>query len=82
MGDNVGVNSHTLSLFIEFNGQGPWLINTRYLGNQEHTPSFLKFTIRDRRKNTETVKVLKMQNEKVNYRFLKLSGEQIVLVTG
>lgn len=62
------------SFAIEDAGKEEWLVNAKYLGNQQNTPSYLKFTIKNNKKGSEVIKVLKLQNKDVNYRFLSLSS--------
>lgn len=74
-------NSSTMNLSNSFAipdiSKGNWLINVKYLGNQENTPSFLKFTIRNKKKDTEIIKVLKLHTKGVNYKFLNLSMQNV-----
>lgn len=65
------------SFAIEDIGQGPWKINTRYLGNKENTPSHLKFTIKNNQKGSETVKVLSLEKSDVNYRTMDISKNEV-----
>ncbi|CAN0376957.1 unnamed protein product, partial [Ectocarpus sp. 4 AP-2014] len=44
------------SFAIEDISKGEWLVNTKYLGNQKNTPSYLKFTIKNNKKGTEVIK--------------------------
>lgn len=56
---------------------GEWLVNVKYLGNIENTPSYLKVTIRDTQKGQEIIKVLKLMEKDINYKFLSLSPSKI-----
>ncbi|WP_411031918.1 carboxypeptidase-like regulatory domain-containing protein [Spongiimicrobium sp. 3-5] len=67
------------SFGIQDIGAGPWILNTKYIGNLENTPTHLKFTIRENNKSKETVKVLKLQQKNVNYRFLDISATNIAV---
>lgn len=58
--------------------KGGWMVNVRYLGNRESTPSFLKFTVLDHRNNREDIRLLKLDSEKTNLRFLELHAGEIV----
>ena len=55
-------------------GNGQWLVNVKYHGNQENTPSYLKITIKDGRNGSEKVKVFKLQDKGVNYNFLSFNS--------
>lgn len=77
--DKNTLNGYMSEVFdIEDISQGTWMVNTRYLGNQENTPSFLKFTIKDHRKGSEEIRLLKLETAKVNLRFLDINAGEIV----
>ncbi len=64
--------------YIDDIKQGDWLINLKYLGNLENTPSYLKFTVRDNKKKINTVKVIKLDGKDVNYRILEVKANRSV----
>ena len=58
-------------------GEGPWKINTNYLGNKESTPTYLKFSIRNNLKTKKTVRVLKLQKTNINFRSFDITEDKI-----
>ncbi len=68
------------SFDIQDIGGGPWMINVNYIGNQENTPTYLKFTVRDNKKGVEAVKILKLRARNVNYQFLNISSDEVSVV--
>jgi len=81
MPDKNTLNGYMSEVFdIEDISQGSWMVNARYLRNQENTPSFLKFTIKDHRKGSEEIRLLKLETANVNLRFLDINAGEIVTV--
>ena len=70
--------SFSNSFGIQDIGEGPWKINTKYIGNKENTPTYLKFTIINHLKSSETIKVLKLQKSNINYRSFDISKDEII----
>lgn len=70
--------SYARSFGIQDIGEGPWMINSRYLGNKENTPTYLKFTIRNNENMVNSVKVIKLRNNNVNYRALNISENEVI----
>jgi hypothetical protein len=58
--------------------KGKWLVNIKYLGNQEEISTYLKFSLKDRKRGTEWIKSIKLDKENVKFRFLEINGEQVV----
>ncbi len=79
MPDKNSLNGYMSEVFdIADISHGSWKVNTRYLGNQENTPSFVKFTIKDHRKESEEIRLLKLETAQVNLRFLDINAGEIV----
>ncbi|PCJ97146.1 MAG: hypothetical protein COA50_05770 [Flavobacteriaceae bacterium] len=67
------------SFTIDDLSKGQWLINIKYLGNYENTPSYLKFTIKDNKTGKETIKTVKLYTRNIFYKFMSISPpDQIV----
>jgi hypothetical protein len=58
--------------------KGKWLVNIKYLGNQEEISTYLKFSLKDRKRGTEWIKSIKLDKENVKFRFLEINGERVV----
>jgi len=69
-----GYSSEVFQIDDLVEGDGQWLVNVKYHGNQENTPSYLKITIKDGRKESEKVKIFKLQDKGVNYNFLSFNS--------
>ena len=69
--------SYSKNFGIQDIGEGPWKINTNYLGNKEWTPTYLKFSIRNNLKTKETVRVLKLQKTNINIRSFDITEDKI-----
>ena len=78
LADERSSGSYTKSFSIQDIGEGPWMINTKYLGNKEGTATYLKFSIKNRKQDEETIKVIKMKKSDVNYRSLNISENEVI----
>jgi hypothetical protein len=54
------------------------MINSKYFDNKENSSTYLKFTIKDNKNAKETIKVIKLQNDNINYRSLKISEKDVI----